>query len=129
MHAPPRPLQSRDCHPPPANAGRAERPSSGWPTAEKISRLISNVCLHLCSRRARVRSPTSPPLIDHSDWRIVMSPPDPDAVYAVLREADPEVMDRDQLAGLASLVRSHRAWLDSVQVRIIRRQRSLADEG
>src|SRR3954463_11349844 len=58
-----------------------------------------------------------------------MSPPDPDAAYAVLREADPEVMDRDQLAELASLVRSHRAWLDSLQVRITRRQRSLAEEG
>ena len=27
-----------------------------------------------------------------------MSPPDPDTAFAVLRAADPEVMDRDQLA-------------------------------
>src|SRR4051794_27209855 len=52
--------------------------------------------------------PASPPLIDHSDWRIVMSPPDCDAVFAVLREADPEVMDRDQLAELAATVKAHR---------------------
>ena len=29
-----------------------------------------------------------------------MSSPDPDAAFAVLRDADPEVMDRDQLAGV-----------------------------
>src|SRR4051812_38311856 len=73
--------------------------------------------------------PTSPPLIDHCDWRIVMSPPDPDAAFAVLREADPEVMDRDQLAELATTLKAHRAWIDSLQVRITRRQRALADEG
>src|SRR3954468_14125795 len=58
-----------------------------------------------------------------------MSPPDPDAAYAVLREADPEVIDRAQLAELAATLKSHRAWIDSLQVRITRRQRSLADEG
>ncbi len=58
-----------------------------------------------------------------------MSPPDPEAAFAVLREADPEVMDRDQLAELAALLKTQRAWLDSIQVRITRRQRCLADEG
>ena len=58
-----------------------------------------------------------------------MSPPGPDAVFAVLQAADPEVMDRDALAELACVVKSHRAWLDSLQVRITRRQRSLAEEG
>lgn len=58
-----------------------------------------------------------------------MSPPDPDALFAALRHADPEVMDRDALAELASVVKSQRAWLDSLQVRITRRQRALADQG
>ncbi len=57
------------------------------------------------------------------------SPPDPDAAFAVLRHADPEVMDRDDLAELAKLLKAQRAWLDSIQVRITRRQRALADEG
>ncbi len=58
-----------------------------------------------------------------------MSPPDPDTAFAVLRAADPEVMDRDQLAELATRLKTHRAWIDSLQVRITRRQRALADEG
>jgi len=58
-----------------------------------------------------------------------MSPPDPDATYAALREADPDVMDRDDLAELAKRLAAHRAWCDSLQVRITRRQRQLADEG
>jgi hypothetical protein len=58
-----------------------------------------------------------------------MSPPDPDAAFAVLRAADPEVMDRDELGGLAKQLAAHRAWCDSLQVRITRRQRALADEG
>ena len=39
-----------------------------------------------------------------------MSPPDPDAAFAVLRAADPEVMDRDELAGLAKQLAAH-AWV------------------
>ena len=58
-----------------------------------------------------------------------MSPPDPDAVFAALRAADPDVMDRDELAELAGRVKAHRAWLDSFQVRITRRQRALAEQG
>ena len=38
-----------------------------------------------------------------------MSPPDPDTAFAVLRAADPEVMDRDQLAELAMRLKTHRA--------------------
>ncbi len=38
-------------------------------------------------------------------------------------------MDRDQLAELATRLKTHRAWIDSLQVRITRRQRALADEG
>ena len=58
-----------------------------------------------------------------------MSSLDPDAVFAVLRTADPEVMDRDELAGLAKQLAAHRAWCDSLQVRITRRQRALTNEG
>ena len=59
----------------------------------------------------------------------VSSPPDPDAVFAVLRGADPDVMDRDDLARVAGLIKTQRAWLDSLQVRITRRQRALAEQG
>src|SRR6188472_3347083 len=58
-----------------------------------------------------------------------MSPPDPDSAFAVLRVADPEVMDRDQLAELATRLKTHRAWIDSLEVRITRSQRALADQG
>ena len=58
-----------------------------------------------------------------------MSPPDPDAVFAALRDADPEVMDRDELAVCCQAVAQIVAWVDSVKVRITRRQRGLADEG
>jgi Domain of unknown function (DUF222)/HNH endonuclease len=58
-----------------------------------------------------------------------MSSLDPDAGFAVLRAADPDVMDRDELAGLAKQLAGHRAWCDSLQVRITRRQRALAEEG
>jgi hypothetical protein len=58
-----------------------------------------------------------------------MRPPDPEPAFAMLRHADPDVMDRDELAQLARMVKTHRAWLDSVQVRITRRQRALAEAG
>src|SRR4029078_13148034 len=76
-----------------------------------------------------VRSPTSPPLIDHIDWRFVMSPPDPDAVFAALRAADPDVMDRDALALVVRQCAQLASWVDSVKVRATRRQRALAGEG
>ena len=58
-----------------------------------------------------------------------MSPPDTDTVFAVLRSADPDVMDRDELAEMTSQLATHRAWCDALQVRIARRQRQLAAEG
>jgi hypothetical protein len=58
-----------------------------------------------------------------------MTSSDPDAVYAALRVADPDVMDRDELAEVAKRIAQHAAWLDSVKVRVTRRQRALADEG
>jgi len=58
-----------------------------------------------------------------------MRPPDTDAVFTALRAADPDVMDRDELAELTGQLAAHRAWCDALQVRIARRQRCLADEG
>ena len=58
-----------------------------------------------------------------------MSSTNPDAVYAALRDADPDTMDRDQLAVVAKQIAQHAAWLDSVKVKVTRRQRALADEG
>jgi hypothetical protein len=52
-----------------------------------------------------------------------------DAAYAALGEADPDVMDRDELAALTRDIARVRAWCDSVQVRVTRRQRALAAEG
>ena len=58
-----------------------------------------------------------------------MSPPDTDAVFAVLRAADPDVMDRDELAEMTGQLATHQAWCDALKVRITRRQRQLAAEG
>src|SRR5215470_15136542 len=91
---------------------------------------LSNICLHWSSRRDTVRFPTSLRVSpDHSDWRYAMSPPDPDAVFAVLRDAEPDVMDRDELAATVKQVAQLAAWLDSVKVRVTRRQRQLAEQG
>jgi len=54
---------------------------------------------------------------------------DPDAVFAALRAADPDVMDRDELAVFTRRVASHQAWCDSLLVRATRRQRALAEQG
>ena len=58
-----------------------------------------------------------------------MSPPDTDTVYAALREADPDVMDRDELALLTGQLATHQAWCEALKVRVTRRQRHLADQG
>ena len=58
-----------------------------------------------------------------------MSRSDPDAVFAALRDADPDTMDRDELAVVARQIAQHASWLDSVKVRVTRRQRALAEEG
>ena len=55
--------------------------------------------------------------------------PDTDAVYAALREADPDVMDRDEIAAFIKQVASLKAWCESLTVRGTRRQRHLAAEG
>ena len=58
-----------------------------------------------------------------------MSPPDPDAAFAVVRAADSEVMDRDELAEVTKHIAQLTSWVDSVKVRVTRRQRQLAEEG
>ena len=58
-----------------------------------------------------------------------MRPPDTDALYGVLRVADPDVMDSDQLAELTSQIAQLKSWCDSLQVRATRRQHGLAAEG
>jgi hypothetical protein len=58
-----------------------------------------------------------------------MSPPDTDAVFAALRAADPDVMDRDELAELTGQLATHQAWCDALKVRLARRTRQLAAEG
>jgi hypothetical protein len=58
-----------------------------------------------------------------------MRPPDTDAVLAVLRAADPDVMDRDELAELTGQLAAHQAWCDALKVRITRRTRQLAAAG
>lgn len=58
-----------------------------------------------------------------------MSPPDTDALFGVLRAADPDVMDSDELAVLTGQIAQLKSWCDSLQVRTTRRQRALAAEG
>jgi hypothetical protein len=52
-----------------------------------------------------------------------------DAAFAALCDADPDVMDRDELALLTREIAGFKAWCDSLQVRVTRRQRTLAAEG
>jgi hypothetical protein len=59
----------------------------------------------------------------------VLRSSDPDAAFAVLRVAEPDLLDRDGLADLARTIAAHRAWVDALQVRVTRRQRQLAAEG
>src|SRR6187551_1805517 len=58
-----------------------------------------------------------------------MSPPDPDAVFAALRAADPDVMDRDDLALVVKRCALIVSWADAVKVRATRRLRALAEQG
>ena len=46
-----------------------------------------------------------------------------------LLAADPDVMDRDQLAGLVSQLGRVRSWCAAAEIRISRRTRQLASEG
>jgi hypothetical protein len=52
-----------------------------------------------------------------------------DVAFAALCEADPDVMDRDELAALTRDVAGFKSWCDSILVRVTRRQRALAAEG
>ncbi len=54
---------------------------------------------------------------------------DPEAVLAVLRGADPDVMERDELVVLTSQISVLKSWCEALQVRATRRQRALADAG
>jgi hypothetical protein len=56
-------------------------------------------------------------------------PPDPVAVCVAIRDGDPDVMDRDQLAEHTRQIAALRAWCESQQTRVVRRQRALAVEG
>jgi hypothetical protein len=51
------------------------------------------------------------------------------AVFGALCEADPDVMDRDELAEYVKQVAAIRSWCDSLDVRATRRQRQLNAEG
>jgi len=58
-----------------------------------------------------------------------MRTPDPVAAFAALRAAEPDVMDRDQLASVTEQIAQLTAWVDAVKVRVTRRQRQLAEQG
>jgi hypothetical protein len=53
----------------------------------------------------------------------------PDAVYAEVRDTDPDVLDADGLDRYTSRIAELKAWCDARQVRATRRQRVLAGEG
>jgi hypothetical protein len=53
----------------------------------------------------------------------------PDAVYAQVRDTDPDVLEADELDSYTSMVAELKAWCDARQVRATRRQRALAAEG
>jgi len=53
----------------------------------------------------------------------------PDAVYAEVRDTDPDVLDADGLTDHVGRLAMLRAWIDAEQVRATRAQRRLADEG
>ena len=54
---------------------------------------------------------------------------DPDVVFAALRVAEPDVMDRDELVSVTEQIAQLTAWVDAVKVRVTRRQRQLAEQG
>ncbi|MDJ0770813.1 MAG: HNH endonuclease [Ilumatobacter sp.] len=53
----------------------------------------------------------------------------PDAVYAEVRDTDPDVLDADGLTAHVGRLAVLRAWLDAEQVRSTRAQRRLAEQG
>jgi len=58
-----------------------------------------------------------------------MSPPNLDELCGVLRTADPDVMEADELATLMRSIAQLKSWCDTLQVRATRRQRALAADG
>jgi hypothetical protein len=52
-----------------------------------------------------------------------------DALWCGVRAANPEVMERDELASLVTDLARLRAWIDAAEVRAARRVRELASEG
>ncbi|MCB0965320.1 MAG: HNH endonuclease [Ilumatobacter sp.] len=52
-----------------------------------------------------------------------------DQAYTMVRDTDPDVLDRDELAEFLDAVSQIRAWCDARQVRATRRQRQLAEQG
>jgi hypothetical protein len=53
----------------------------------------------------------------------------PDAVYAAVRDTDPDVLDADELDRFTRHVAELKAWCDARQVRATRRQRQLETDG
>ena len=53
----------------------------------------------------------------------------PDAMYAEVRDTDPDALDADSLTAHLGRLATLRAWLDAEQVRATRAQRRLADDG
>jgi hypothetical protein len=53
----------------------------------------------------------------------------PDAVYAEVRDTDPDVLDSEGLSEHVGRLAAMRAWLDAEQVRATRAQRRLAEQG
>ena len=53
----------------------------------------------------------------------------PDAVYAEVRDTDPDVLDADGLAEYTSKIAELKSWCEARQVRATRRQRALSAEG
>ncbi len=53
----------------------------------------------------------------------------PDAVYAIVRDTNPDVLDAEGLAEYTGHVAELVAWCEARQVRATRRQRALADDG
>ena len=75
----------------------------------------------------RCTHPT-PFLVDHP-WKGTPMRQPPDVVFAALVAAEPDLMDRDQLAELTATIAALKAWCDALQVRATRRLRVLAEEG
>ncbi len=92
---------------------------------DKSPRSVSNKCSTKPRSRGTVWFPTSPPVRFTCDWRCVMQVSDPDVVFAALRVAEPDVMERDELAVLTTQIAAHKAWCESLQVRVTRRQRAV----